>query len=338
MKKKLYQTIIAISLLLMVSCADNELDVTPNDDNFPLQLIIDADEGGDLADAEDYGLEIKFADFIGKLPSETITLTYEIEGEDDFTQVEIDKVVYEVEVDDCTFERELDFDPSSKTITLSKDVDLGTLPDAFEVVFILPGADDTEGAFKFKITNLTTVNENIVVGQPNEFEYEVLDNEVAGEWVWELESEEDLEEFKEVFGSVSPDLQELAFEDMLEDDGARSIRIQFEYGEMKFEIELEEEEEVCEDGEVDTDNKQIEIEADYDAEDGELELEGSHLIINEDDGEVEDELDFIVEAEYSIDEENETITITFLKITDEDNFEEGEELFSSEKSFTFVKD
>lgn len=338
MKKKLYKIVVALSAFAIISCADNDLSVKPNDDNFPLQLIVDTDEGGDLADAEDFGLEIKFADFIGDLPTETITLSYEIEGEDSFEgEVEIDEVIYEVEVDDCTFERELDFDNEAKTITITADEDLGSLPEAFEVVFKLPGNDDTEGGFKFTITSVQSTNASITIGEPSEFEYEVLDNEVAGEWVWEFETEEEFKEFKETFEVISPDLAELSFDDILEDDGVRAIVAQFEFGEMKFEIELAEEEEVCEDGETETDNKQIEIEAEYEAEDGELVLEGSHFIIGND-GEIEDELDFIIEAEYELNEDEETISITFKKIIDEDNYEEGEELVATPISFTFKKD
>lgn len=338
MKKKLYQTIIALTAITLVNCADNELSVTPNDTNFPLQVIVDTDEGGDLADAEDYGLEIKFADFIGDLPGETVTLNYEIEGEDSFADnVEIDEIIYEVKIDDCTYERELEFDPVAKTITISKDEDLGTLPEAFELVFTLPGADDTEGGFSFKITGVQSSNTNIVVGEPSEFEYEVLDNELAGEWIWELTSEEDLEDFKDVFGVISPELMALAYEDILEDDGVHIIKLEFEFGEMKFEIELAEEEEICEEGELETKNKQLEIEAEWEAEDGELVLEGSHFIIGND-GEIEDELDFIVEAFYELDESEEYVFLSFVKIIDEDNFKEGEELFAAEKVFSFKKD
>jgi len=106
---------------------------------------------------------------------------------------------------------------------------------------------------------------------------------------------------------------------------------------MKFEIELVEEEEICEDGETEFEHKQLEIEAEWDAEDGELVLEGSHFIIGED-GEIEDELDFIVESLYEIDEVGEIVSLTFSKIIDEDNFSEGEELFASEKTFSFKKD
>jgi len=324
---------------VLASCVDSELAVKPKDEDYPFRLILDTDEGGDLADAEDYGLEISFADFIGDLPSEPITLTYEIEGVGSFDGVvAIDKVVYEVEVDDCVYERELDFDPVAKTITITEDNDLGSLPEAFEVVFLLPGVEDTEGGFTFEITDLQTTNENVIVGEPSQFEYEVLVNELAGEWVWELESEDDLNEFKEVFSSISPELNDLELTDILDDDG-RFIRIQFEYGEMKFEIELVEEEEVCVEGEIETENLQLEIEAEWDAEEGELELEGSHLIIG-DDAEIENELDFIVSATYVLDELNGTIALTFLKIIDEDNYEEGEELFISEigSTFTFEKD
>lgn len=339
MKNKIYKLVLIGSLFLAVSCADNALDVTPKDANFPFQLILDTDEGGDLADAEDYGIEIKFADYLGNLPSETITLSYAIEAEDSFEGiVEIDKVVYEVEIDDCVYERELAFDPIAKTITVVQDQDLESLPESFEVIVLLPGADDTEGGFSFTITSIQSSNTNIVVGEPSTFDYEVVDNDVAGEWIWELTSADDFESFKEVFAIVSPDLAELNFEDILEDEGVRTIRVQFEYGEMKFELELAEEEEICEDGELDTENKQLEIEAEYDAEDGELVLEGSRLVLNEDDGEIEDELDFIVEASYEIDEESGHIVLTFVKVIDEDNYEEGEELFTGVRSFTFIKD
>lgn len=339
MKNKIYQLVLMGSLLLVASCADNELDVTPRDTNFPFQLILDTDESGDLADAEDYGIEIKFADYLGNLPSETVILSYDIEAEGTFENVvEIDKVVYEVEIDDCVYERELAFDPIAKTITLAQDQDLESLPESFEVIVLLPGADDTEGAFSFTITGIQSSNANILVGEPSTFNYEVLDNDVAGEWLWELTSSDDLESFKEVFASVSPDLAELNFEDILEDEGVRTIRVQFEYGEMKFEIELAEEEEVCEEGELAIENKQLEIEAGYDAEDGELVLEGSRLLINEDDGEIEGELDFIIEATYEIDEVNGSIVLTFVKVIDEDNYKEGEELYAGTHIFTFIKD
>jgi hypothetical protein len=165
-----------------------------------------------------------------------------------------------------------------------------------------------------------------------------MDNDVAGEWELELEDEAMFEAFKEVFAPLNAGLEELDFADI-----TGTVKAEFEYGEMKFVVELAEEEEVttCEDGETETEmvNKEIEIEAEYEAEDGEVELEGSHFITG-DDGEVEDELDFTVEAEYETNEVDETITFTFFKVIDEDNFQEGEELFRKDTgfAFTFFKD
>jgi len=332
MKKFIYQPILFL-LILASACVDNELEVTPNDSGFPFRLILDTDEGADLPDAEDFGVEIAFADYVGELPDGPVILTYDIEGEDSFDgSVEIDKVIYEVELDDCTFERELEFDANAKTITLANDPDLGSMPESFEVVFQLPGEDDTEGSFTFTITGIQANDKPIVVGEPREFEYEVLENDVAGEWELEIESASEFERFKEVFGLISPELNEITFADI-----TGSVTLEFEFDNMQFEIELKEEEEVCEDGETETENKVIEIEAEYDAEDGELEWEGSHFIIG-DDGEIEDELDFLAESTYSINELEETITLMIFKIIDEDNFEDGDELFSGNESFTFKKD
>jgi hypothetical protein len=339
MKKHIYLLVVLFAL----ACADNDLAVDPNTDNYPYRLIVDADEGGDLATAEDYGLEIKFADFIGDLPTQPVTIQYEISDlEDDMVgAVSIDKIVYEVELDDCVYERELEFIPAvdglSGTITIAPDEDLETLPEAFEVVFVLPGLEETEGKFTFSLTELETEG-NIILGAPITFEYEVLDNDVAGEWELEISTEEEFENFKLVFGPLNDELNDLSFEDI-----TGKITAEFEYGEMKFVVELAEEEEVttCEDGDVETEtvNKEIEIEAEYDAEDGELEFEGSHFIVGED-GEIEDELDFMIEAAYELDEVNGLITITFFKVIDEDAYAEGEELFFSETglTFTFEKD
>ncbi|MBT1689258.1 hypothetical protein [Dawidia soli] len=345
MKKYIRNASLFALALTFAACVDNSLEETPNDDNFPLQLVLDAEEGADLADAEDYGVEIKFADHLPgtSLPATTLTLEYSIEDLDGTMEgaVAVDKVVYEVELDDCTYERELDFTASADglrgTITIAPDADLGTVPESFEVVFTLPGADDTEGGFTVVFSNLTTT-EPVLLGSPRAFAYEVLDNDVAGEWELEIATEEEFEQFKQLFGPVNPGLDALSFEDI-----TGKVTAGFEFEEMKFILELAETEEVttCEDGasETETENKVIEIEAEYDADDGELEFEGSHPIIG-DNGLVEDELDFLAEAEYTQDEAGETLSIRFFSLVDEDNFAEGEELFRDDNgvTFTFEKD
>jgi hypothetical protein len=345
MKKHLYTLAAAVTLITFVGCADNSLEEKPNDSDFPLQLLMDAREGAALPDAEDYSIEVKFADYLpdAELPKNSITIDYTITDlEDDMVDhIGIDKIVYEVEADDCVYEREIPFtsnnDGLSGTITLAVDEDLKSVPTSFEVILTLPGADETKGSFTFELSNLKSTD-RVILGSPNVFEYEVLDNDAAGEWELEFSNEEEFEAFKSIFGPLSADLQTISFEDI-----TGKVKAEFEFEEMKFEIELAEEEEVttCENGEseTETENKVIEIEAEYEAEDGELTLEGSHVIVN-DDGIEEAELDFIIDSEYEINEAEETITIHFLKVVDEDHFKEGDELFNNGDgiSFTFKKD
>jgi len=330
MKKSIikYSTFLA-AFALLSACADNYSNENPDDANFPYQLIIDGDEGGDLADVEDYGLAITFADYIGELPNQPITLSYEIK--DASLPISIDKVVYEYEDDDCIFERELEFtiNENAGTITIAVDPDLGTVPEEFEVVFLLP-AEEVE--FVFEITNLETTS-NTILGAPNAFEYASLDGDLAGSWVLEIASEEEFAKFKEIFAPISSDLEETNFGDI-----TGEVKLEFEFSEVNIEIVLAEEEEVteCQDGETETstENKIIEIEADYEAEEGELKIEGSHFVI---DDETLEELDFILESEYQVNEDG-SVGISILKLIDQDNYEEGEELFLGESSFTLIKD
>lgn len=334
--KKIYSLFI-VMLVFAAGCGDNDLGVNPKNDNYPFRLVMDAKEGADLADAEDYDIEIAFADYLGNLPNEAVTLTYEISDlEDDMAgAVEVDKVVYEVELEDCVYERELDFtsDGLTGTIVVAPDPDLGSVPESFEIVVTLPGFHGAEGSFKFTLTSLSGPD-NVILGLPATFEYEVLDADVAGEWEFEIGSEEEFETFKEVFGALNSELAGLEYSDI-----TGKVTAEFEFEEMKFVIELAEEEEVttCEDGEVETEiqNKVIELEAEYDAEDGELDFEGSHEV--EDDGAVV-ELDFNIEAAYSVD--GSELVITFFRIIDEDNQGDGNELFlnASGISFIFNKD
>lgn len=324
----------------LAACADNSLEKEPRDDNFPWQLVLDTDAGAALPEAEDYAVEVKFADYLPAkvLPNSPITVSYRITDlqEDFINATAIDKVIYEVEIDDCTYERELEFTTTGDneitgTILLQPDNDLKTLPESFEIVFTLPALENTSGGFVFEITGVTGAEE-VIAGSPQVFEYEVLSNDVAGEWEFELSTPESFEAWKEIFAPLSPELDGISFEDI-----TGKVSAEFEFEEMKWVIELVETEEIttCEDGETETEveNKVIEIEAEYEAEEGELVFEGSHILLG-DDGEPEGELDFIMEATYELTELN-TVKITFLKVIDEDQYKEGEELFVNESGYTF---
>jgi hypothetical protein len=344
MKNYIPKIFLLLALASMVRCADNSFEDYPKDDEFPFQLILDSEAGSELADAEDLNVEIKLADYLPdrKLPNRPVTLKYSItdlEG-DMIGNVVIDKIVYEVELNDCTYEREIEFTSDANgltgTINITADDDLGSIPESFEIIFTLPGLDETEGEFKVEFFDLQS-SENIQLGFPNVYEYEVLDNDIAGEWETELMSSEEFDNFKAVFGSISPELEKLKFEDI-----TGKVKAEFEFEEMKFVLELTETEEIttCEDGESETEieNKVIEIETEYDAEDGEIKFEGTHITLN-DEGLTKNELDFIMEAAYT-NNPDETVTYSFFSVIDGDNFSEGEELFRNDDgiSFTFVKD
>ncbi len=343
MKKSFLYYLLIFTLL--VGCADNSFEELPLDNNFPLRLVLDAEEGADLPTVEDYRIEFKLADYLPSLdlPNSPVQLTYQLsELEDDMVgAVMIDKVVYEVELDDCVFERELEFTTSADgltgTILLAPDADLGSIPTEWEVILTLPGTEEARGSFVFELTSLESTN-NLLLGAPVAFEYSVLENEVAGEWNLEITSDDEFESFKEVFGILNADIQDLSFSNI-----TGNIKAEFGFEEMKFEIELVETEEVttCENGETETEvvNKIIEFEAEYDAEEGEFAFEGSREIINAN-GLVEGELDFILEGVYELNDTQESVTLVFVKLIDEDNYKDGEELFLNEDGilFTFIKD
>lgn len=343
-----------ISVGLLSACVDQDFVEPQDGDSESLYtLALDTDEGGTYESETDYGLEIAFLDYLGDLPSESITLEYEIKdvegmeiGEAD-NQVHIKEVIYEI--DDCT-EGELafTFNAGAGTITIEPDPEIG-MPEAIEVVFSLPFetviedgeeeeeslldddiANEDDRGFVFEVTGISAGNDRVAFSPITAFEFVLLDDEtIATEWVLDISDEEVFNQLKLAFSPVSADLADLSYEEVDE------IKMEFEYEEMKLVIALiEEEEDECEAGEFD--NVEIEIEADYDAEDGELELEGSYFIMSEDDGEPEDELDFLIEASYEVNLDDETLTIILHTLEDEDNF--GEEAYyrSDNGIYTFT--
>ena len=318
---------LTIGLFSLISCDDSEPEVEPNDDNFPFRIVLDTDEGAALPSEEDYGLEVKFADYLGELPHEPITISYAFSDmKDSFEDnVSIDKITYKVELDDCEYEREIAF--TDADFTLNVDPDLGTVPDEYEIEFSLPGNDDTEGGFVFELTSISS-SANVSLNQAMTFEYEVLENDVAGEWVMLVNSEEQFDTFKEVFGHINGDLLSLSYADI-----TGEIKLEFEFDEMKIEVKLTdpEIEEVCEDGETEEEEVHLEIEGEYDAEDGDLEIEGDHVVDN--DG-IAEELGYSIEASYEVG--GGQLMITFYQILDEDNYEAGEALFTSENGITLT--
>ena len=356
MQFKNIKTALLLSVICFLSaCVDDELVLPQDGENEELFILaLEADEGG-ISEAEtDFGLEIEFQDYFGELPEAEVVINFMIADLEGFNlgtsddQLHIKEVIYEI--DDCT-EGELDFTfnvDGTGTITLAPDPEIGMI-EAFEIVFNLPFEtvlddgeeedvalldDDIENeedrSFVFEITSVSSDNEYIDFNPVRTFEFSLLDDEtIMTKWELDIEDPAVFETFKEALAPINSELANLNY------DEVEGITFEFEYEEMKIEIELVELEDEPDDCDpTDFSNKVIEIEADYDAEDGELELEGSYLIFNEEDGELEEELDFILKALYAIDLEEEAIILTFQSLEDEDNFNE-EAFYNSENSFLF---
>ncbi|MBK6265437.1 hypothetical protein JKA74_10350 [Marivirga sp. S37H4] len=339
--------------LAFTACVDEDFEYPQDAESEELFILaLDADEGGALESETDYGLEVAFQDYFGELPEAEVTISFEIKdaeglqiGPED-NQLHIKEIIYEI--DDCT-EGELDFTFNAEgtgTITLKPDPEIG-MPEAFEVVFSLPyetvmddGEEENESlleddleneddrGFVFEITGITSDEESIVLSPVAEFEYIVLDNEkITAEWELDISEEAVFDQFKEAFSPINADLAELDYSEV------NAIKFEFQFEELAIKIELiEEEADECDP--TDFSNKEIEIEAEYGAEDGELELEGSYLVFNEGDGEVEAELDFILQATYEVSLSEERLTISLQSLEDEDNFNE-EAYYNRENAYTF---
>ena len=351
-----YIAILGFVGVFLASCVDQEFVEPIDGENEELFILaLDAEEGGAYESETDYGLEIAFLDYFGELPQAEVLISFQLKDAEGLDigpaddQLHIKEVIYEI--DDCT-EGELAFtfnNDGSGTITLLPDAEIGMV-EAFEIVFNLPFEvviedgeeeeiallddavqNDEDRGFVFEITGIDSDNSVIDFNPIREFEYVVLDDEtITTEWVLDISEQAVFDQFKEAFSYISFDLSNLEYEEVDE------IKFEFEFEEMAIVIvlnELEDEADECDPTEFD--NKEIEIEADFDAEDGELELEGSYFVFSEDDGEIEDELDFILKAIYSLDFENETLTISLQSLEDEDNFNE-EAYFSADNAYTFI--
>lgn len=152
-------------------------------------------------------------------------------------------------------------------------------------------------SFKVQITGVTGGNGIVVANKDLEFEHKVLDDDVIFA-EWELDTEKDLKSFQNLFGSLHEDIAGL------KENEIKGIKFQFGLNQLEIEIELEKEEENdC--GE--TENKTIEIEAEYDDLTDDKKEGDIKFIV-----EVEDEAGYVEEVEYegSFKISGEILTIT----------------------------
>ncbi|MBE9585800.1 hypothetical protein IM792_15195 [Mucilaginibacter sp. JRF] len=342
---KILRYFILPAFLVALSACDKRNDnvVEPNvGDAFP-QIINFADEGdGGLEDEDKFSFKLALIDRVDptgeNLGGKVIPLTqgvrvnFEVTDFEGFSQlsqyIKGAKAFYEI--DDCTTSEDQDID-----LNLTFDASTGKgsvdFPAGVEEIEVEFETDDqlfdddvlntTDRKIEIQLTGIEGENKKVVVNTANKFEYIVLDDEaVHGEYELDVNDAAQFGRFVALFGLINEDVKDLKAEDVEE------ITIEFAYDEFKAVVKLKETEQVDECGEVETVNKEIEIEG------GIKELDTQALagaVEFADDIEQEDgsEAEFKYSGEFTItgktlaltlkgeynDEETEEITLTLSK-------------------------
>ncbi len=316
MKKLAYS---ALACLALVGCTKENKDVVmaTSPENLPLQIVLDADEDGNVEDDDKAEIAFTFTDKIDptgvELGGITQTLSApvlvkcqitDIEGFDNLADyIKEIKAVYEI--DDCT-EMDVDVTANLNTGEFSFYFPAGVEELVIEVELDEDLFDDDavseDRGFVVEVLGIEAASENVVINTATKFEYKVLDDElIFGEYELEL-NDDNLAKVKELFAGVNEDLAETLIA------AIDAIEMEVSLEDVEFKIVLvEEEEDECEAGEFD--NVEIEIEGELeeltdDALSGEIEFV---VEVEEDNGAVEE---FTFEGEFEINGEELTLTLS----------------------------
>lgn len=275
--------------VLLSACEKKNDDlVTPLiEGDFP-QIILLSDEGdGELEDENKFSFKMMLADrpdpdgkeLGGKvIPlNENVTVNFEISDFKGFSTLStylLDAKAF-YEIDDCTTSEDKDIDLG---LVFDKNTGKGsvTFPKGVEEIEIEFETNDkmfddklfnvTERKMEIRLTSINPNGQKVVVNDQNKFEYIVLDDEaIYGEYELDIDDEDQFSAYINLFGLINEDIKNLKASDVEE------IKVEFQYGEFKAIIVLKETEEVDECGEMETVNKEIEVEGEFeDLEDDKL--------------------------------------------------------------------
>ncbi|TDQ11005.1 hypothetical protein [Pedobacter metabolipauper] len=276
--KKLRYSVLSLLILALMACdKENDNVIKPlTGDNFP-QILNLADEGdGEIEDEDKFSFKITLADRVdpdgesleGRIVplKKTVRVNFEVTDFEGFNNLNeyIEDAAAFYEIDDCTtsedegidlhltFDRttgkgSVDFPAGVEEI----EVEFETNPDLFDDKVL--NADDRK--IEIQLTAVQAGEEKVVVNTANKFEYLVLDDEsIYGSYELDIEDAAQFQKFITLFGLINEDVKGLKADDVEE------IEIEFQYGEFKAVIVLKETEQVDECGDIETVNKEIEIE------------------------------------------------------------------------------
>ena len=294
---------LVFAVLFLSACEKKNDDlVSPIlEQNFP-QILMPADEGdGELEDEDKFSFRITLADRMdpegkelgGKiLPLENdVTVHFQVgklKGFNNLSNYILDAKAF-YEIDDCTTSEDKDIDLK---LVFDKNTGKGSVTFPKGVQEIEIEFETNEDLFDDKVfnaesrgleINLTSVDANgqkVVVNDQLKFEYQILDDDgIYGEYELDVKDAAQFQNYIKLFGLINADVKALKPADVEE------IKIEFQYGEFKAIVVLKETEEVDECGEIETVNKEIEIEGDLEELDddklsGDVEIVGDAELDN----------------------------------------------------------
>ena len=280
MKKSIYILLSAFIMMLTACDKKNDNLVSPLvEGDFPQILLLADDGDGELEDEDKFNFVITLADrkdpdgkeLGGKvIPlQEDVTVHFEISDFEGFSSISSyvlgAKAFYEI--DDCSTSEDEDIDlnvvydraTGKGSVTFPKgvaevEVEFETDAELFDDKIFNPDARNLE----IKLTSVDAKGQNVVVNVDNAFKYAVLDDDsIYGEYELAVDQKEELAKYIALFGMLNEDVKALKAADVKE------ILLEFQYGEIKAIVVLNETEEVNECGSVETVNKEIEIEGEF---------------------------------------------------------------------------
>lgn len=325
MKKSIYMLLSV--LVVFFSACDKRNDNLVNplvEGDFP-QILLLADEGdGELEDEDKFSFVITLADrkdpegkeLGGKvIPlKEDVTVYFEVTGHQALsaTAPYILAANAFYEIDDCTTSEDEDIDlhvlfdaiTGKGSVVFPKgvteiEIEFETNPDLVDDKLFNTESRNLE----IKLTAVDVKDEKVVVNTDNLFRYVILDDEgVYGKYELALNQPAEFAKYLALFGLVNDDVKALKV------DEVKEIIIEFQYGEVKAIVVLNETEEVEECGSVEIVNKEIEIEGEFeeledDQQEGELEFVGA---VEQEDG---TEQEFVYKGTFKVDGDRLTLRL-----------------------------
>lgn len=271
-------SVLSLLLLALVACDkknDNVIEPLAGE-NFP-QILNLADEGdGEQEDEDKFSFKITLADRVdpkgesleGRIVplQKTVRVNFEVTSFKGFSKLSdyIEDATAFYEIDDCNTSEDMNIDLH---LTFDKatgkgsvdfpagveevEVEFETNPDLFDDDIL----NTSDRKIEIQLSSVVAGDEKVVVNTANKFEYEVLDDEsVYGSYEVDVDDAAQFQKFIALFGLINEDVKNLTANEVEE------IEVEFQYGEFKAVIVLKETEQVDECGEVETVNKEIEIE------------------------------------------------------------------------------